>query len=277
MKKVFAVALFAAFTFLYSNPARCDVVPGLIKATTDLYQAYETFSTVRKAADDANLLKVKPSVDTNDIKHKYSQAESEVGAIIFPPLPAAPSLTQGPVNSCSSRAQAINALTAGLDNIQSSLNNLGEERAKINDAFNTLQKTTDAVIYIESVLPKIASVPIWGDGVAAEFFSMTKRIRESVGNSETPLKKRLTQNNSATGSLTAALTNWNGALNQARGFSSAPWPPGSYARSCGRCTVTCEQLECDCRRINGSIIRTKVNYPSCSSVENADGSLRCGP
>lgn len=274
-RAIFATVLGLAVIFPFVGVAYA--VPGLIKALTELHQAYSTFSTVSKAVDDAEK-KIRPSTDFSGAAKAYQSAATDLNAIQFPPWPTPPSAAPAvPVTSCAARASTISSCSSTIAGIQASLASIQAEMSQLNDGMRDVQLTTGAVVVIEKAMPAIASVPIWGNSTAAELLSMTKNVREADGNTLTPISKRMKQDVAALQALSASLVTWTRALDQATQFKSAPAPQGSYAQSCNACAYDCEQLICNCRRINGSFIRTSINYPSCRSVENADGNLRCGP
>jgi hypothetical protein len=261
----------------YSLPCLADTIPGLVRAATELEQAYDTFSTINKAVNDAEN-NVKPTADFSAAAKKYEAIDSDVKAIQFPPELIAPNVTSvGPVNSCAARNTVILALSSGIEQLQSSIDTVNSETAEINKALADIQQAIALNVEIQKALPRIVAIPIWGDSISADVFSMTQRVQKAVGDTATPLNKRLKQNNATSQDLTGHLAAWQNSLNAAEQFSNAPTPGGSYAQSCNSCSHDCEQLICNCRRINGSYLRTRINYPPCRSVENIDGNLRCGP
>ncbi len=60
------------------------------------------------------------------------------------------------------------------------------------------------------------------------------------------------------------------------GFPAGALPPGSYALTCTNCMVTGTILDCDCRRINQTVVHTTIDISDCQSEpSNNDGSLFC--
>jgi hypothetical protein len=202
-----------------------DPVPGLIRALTELHQAYDTFSTAKSAVDDAQR-QIKPSADFSGAAKNYQLAASHIVAIVFPPPPTPPSEPPvATVTSCTARASAISALSSGIADIKASLASIQSEISQLNDGIKEIEQTRDTVVVIEKAMPTIASVPIWGDSVASELFSMNKNVRDAVGNAvssnhgldqawsaETPILRRLKQDGTALKALSASLTTWTNAL-----------------------------------------------------------------
>jgi hypothetical protein len=68
--------------------------------------------------------------------------------------------------------------------------------------------------------------------------------------------------------------NMNGDLQCVRADSL---PPGSYKKTCGKCSVKGNSLTCDCQRRDGGVNRgTRINYRSCNWISNDNGNLVCG-
>ncbi len=53
-------------------------------------------------------------------------------------------------------------------------------------------------------------------------------------------------------------------------------PPGSYKRTCGKCSMKGNTLICNCQRRDGSVKKgTKLNVRNCNWVANNSGNLYC--
>jgi hypothetical protein len=274
-------AAFAAVLGLATMaPLACfaDPVPGLIKALDELSEAYQTFVIVKGAIVDAESKIKQPSTDFSGAANKYQSAERAVTAIQFPPEPTPPNGPQvAPVTSCAARTSVISTLSAGISGIQASLDAIKSENSQLDVGMQEIRQTRDTAVQIEKALPNIIAIPIWGEPIGADIRAMVQKVREAVGNAEDSVLRRMRHNGIASEALRLSLVPWRQALNQAEQFSNAPTPPGSYTLSCNTCSHDCEQLVCTCRRINGSFVRTEIDYPSCHSIENANGRLRCGP
>jgi hypothetical protein len=276
MKRITSVAGCFLLAVISCIPVYADVWPGVVKGLPDLRDAYDGLQSIKKAADDAEQLKVKPTADPKGVENMYAKAVTDFTSSPLTPSPPSPAAPQFLINSCADRSSAMSTMQTGLNSIHVSINDVNNEIGSINQAISKLDETTKLVYYIRGVIPDVEKLQPFGHEVAQDFFTMTERINASTGKSRGVLDKRLNQDKDALVALSASNTAWNNAYNQVINFSSAPMPQGTYTQSCNQCKVDCALLECNCRRINQTYTRSQVNYISCHSVENNNGQLQCG-
>jgi hypothetical protein len=268
------IALFpSANSVAVASTLNAALVTALVKMNGD----YSTFTQYENATVAAETGHTRPAMDWSTL---VGDIENQAKVIKAEPLSqawASPPYWNISAMTCTSRATGIAELAPYIQRLETFLTDLQSDQQLLTNQLTQIYQSNQAIITLYSLIPKFQAIPEWGPPYAAQLLTLYTSVPPALGDIQTAVQKQKAVVTANINAVSSAIGGWRAELQQIERFTG-PAPPGSYVRSCQGCNHDCTNLTCSCRTLSGNYTGSGINYNTCPgrSVENINGSLRCG-